>query len=63
MAPSPDCGILVGVPQVFVRVPSQNIGNDLAMIDYLETMIRSPMILLLLMNLFGSVGQVGWLDQ
>ena len=33
------------------------------MIDLFETMIRSPMIVLWLMNLFGTIGHVGQLDQ
>ena len=50
-------------PANLVSVPSQNIANDLAMIDRFETMIRSPMIELWFMNLFGAVGHVGGLDQ
>ena len=46
-----------------VHVSSQNIADDLAMIDLFETMTRSPMIVLWLMNLSGEIGYVGWFDQ
>ena len=45
------------------NVPSQNTANDLAIIVLFETMIHSPMIVLWLMNLFGAIGHVCWLDQ
>ena len=50
-------------PTSLVNVPSQNIAHDLAMIDLFETMIRSPMIVWLLMNLFEAIGHVDRLDQ
>ena len=40
------------------NIPAHNIANDLAMIDLLETMIRSPMIVLGLVNLSGARGHV-----
>ena len=40
-AATANCGTLMG-PTSLVNVPSQNITNDLAMIDVFETMIRSP---------------------
>ena len=39
------------------------IANNLAMIDLFETIIRSPMIVLWLMHLFGTIGHFDWLDQ
>ena len=43
-------------PISLVSVPKQNITNDLAMIDSaFEIMIRTPMIVLCLMNLFGTL--------
>ena len=45
-----------------VNVPNQNIANDLAMSDLFENTIRSPMIVLWLMNLFGAIVYFGWLD-
>ena len=50
-------------PTSLVNVPTQHSSQDPAMSDLLETMIHTPMILLWLMNLFGTIGQVGWLDQ
>ena len=47
-------------PTSLVNVSSQNIANDLAMI---VLMIRSPTIVLWLMNMSGALGCVGWLDQ
>ena len=37
-----NCGVLMG-PTSLVNDPSQNIVNDLAMIDRIGTMILSPM--------------------
>ena len=57
-----NCGTLMGSSSI-VNVSSGNIANDLARIDLFNTMIRSPRTGLSLMNLFGSTGHVGRLDQ
>ena len=46
------------------EIATANCGaNDLAMIDLFETKIRSPMIVVWLMDLFGAIGHVGRLDH
>ena len=56
-----NCGILMG-PTSVVSVSNQNVAHDLAMPDLFETMIRSSMIVLWLMNLFGAIG-LRWLAR
>ena len=46
------------VPFGLMNVVSRNIANDLATSDLFETMIRTPMIVLWLMNLFEIIGHV-----
>ena len=60
--PTTNCGTLMG-PTSLGNITTHNSANDLAMIDLLETTIRSPMIELGLMNLSGAIGHVGWLEN
>ena len=51
--------ILVSGPTSLASDPTRNIANDLAVLDFVET----STLVLWLMNLFGTNGDVGQIDQ